>query len=251
MTWAASRIRPDDGRRPSPDLDGDVVLRQLRLAECRRRNGPVEDVARRSIAPEAKPVAISDVPRRPGHSVNTRHVCDGLDEARDLMAVGEAALRRIDDILTEISVKITRTASGVTEVGEREAASAQLTAMVAEIDAISAETRFDGVELLTGGTVLVFAVRGRTIVTYATNAFDAASLGIRIGSRTNRDAIDPASDPTCLNEVETARVRVHEAMASLRSVIDRIAIEERLIPTTDDESRVAFSRGEDAAPLAG
>jgi flagellin len=83
-----------------------------------------------------------------------RNANDGLSA----LAVGEQALGTDTDILTRLSELATEAATGTVSDAQRSAIQQEFTALLSEIDRISATTVFNGVQLLSAGTTVTLQI---------------------------------------------------------------------------------------------
>lgn len=83
-----------------------------------------------------------------------RNANDGLSA----LAVGEQALGTDTEILTRLSELATEAATGTVSNAQRSAIQQEFTALLSEIDRISATTVFNGVQLLSAGTTVTLQI---------------------------------------------------------------------------------------------
>jgi flagellin len=83
-----------------------------------------------------------------------RNANDGLSA----LAVGEQALGTDTEILTRLSELATEAATGTVSNAQRSAIQEEFTALLSEIDRISATTVFNGVQLLSAGTTVTLQI---------------------------------------------------------------------------------------------
>ncbi len=83
-----------------------------------------------------------------------RNANDGLSA----LAVGEQALGTDTDILTRLSELATEAATGTVSDAQRSAIQQEFTALLSEIDRISATTVFNGVQLLSAGATVTLQI---------------------------------------------------------------------------------------------
>jgi flagellin len=135
--------------------------------------------------------------------------------------VAESGLNNINDILSTMSEKIIQAASDTEGPNERAAIFQELNNLGEEIDAITKQTQFNGVALLTS-TVLTFQV-GPDGVDYnvfnMSSSFTSAALGISALTVASQ-ALASAS----LGSVSAAIVSVKTALQQLGALLERFAI---------------------------
>jgi len=213
-----------------------VGMHQLRMATGRRINTAGDDPAGLTIATKLK-----------NRNKILNQIYDNLGEAKNLMSVAEGALNQVNDILTEMGVKIERAASDSIGSAERQAVSQQLVQLVREINSISAETEFNGVKLLDGSTTFTFQTNETTQTTFDTQSYSVASLLMtQMGALTGTSVINSINYTTYLNEVYAARDTVLAGLTELGSLINRFTVKEDVIQVTQINTEAAFSRVMDA-----
>jgi len=214
------------------NVNSKVGMHQLRLATGKKINSSGDDPAGLVIATKLD-----------SRNKILQQIYDNIGEAKNMLAIGEAALGQINDILTEMGVKIERAASDSIGTSERQAISQQMIQMVAEINSISNETEFNGVKLLSGGATLTFQTNETTQTAYTTSSFGVPSLGMtNIANLGATSVINSSNYLTFLSEVSNARTNVLNGLTELGSLINRFSIKEEVIQVTQINTEAAFSR---------
>lgn len=214
------------------NVNSKVGMHQLRLATGKKINSSGDDPAGLVIATKLD-----------SRNKILQQIYDNIGEAKNMLAIGEAALGQINDILTEMGVKIERAASDSIGTSERQAISQQMIQMVAEINSISTETEFNGVKLLSGGATLTFQTNETTQTAYTTSSFGVPSLGMtNIANLGSTSVINSSNYLTFLSEVSNARTNVLNGLTELGSLINRFSIKEEVIQVTQINTEAAFSR---------
>jgi flagellin len=217
-------------------VNNNVAMHQLRMATGRQINSAGDDPAGLSIATKLA-----------SRNKILQQIYDNLGEAKNLLSIGESALGQINDILTEMSAKIERAASDSIGTAERQAIAQELIQMIAEINAVSAETEFNGVKLLAGGTTLTFQTNETSQTVYQTASFSAASLNMtQMAALSSMSVINSNNYLTYLSEVTGARTAVLAGLTELGSLINRFSVKEEVIQVTQINTEAAFSRVMDA-----
>ena len=87
-------------------------------------------------------------------TVAIRNANDGISS----IAIADAALGEIGNVLARLAELSEQSANGVFSVNQRSAISAEFTALSSEIERIANTTKFNGVQLLKGGTSMTLQV---------------------------------------------------------------------------------------------
>ena len=87
-------------------------------------------------------------------TVAIRNANDGISS----IAIADAALGEIGNVLSRLAELSEQSANGVYSVNQRSAIGAEFVALGSEIERIAFTTKFNGVQLLTGGTNMVLQV---------------------------------------------------------------------------------------------
>ncbi len=121
---------------------------QARLASGKRINSAADDPAGLTIATKMQ-----------ARSEGLKVALNNISDAKNLLAVCEAGLGRINDIIVSMRNKVEQAASDTLGVAEREAVLQQLRAYISQVDDIVAQTEWNGNELIDGtydATALTF-----------------------------------------------------------------------------------------------
>ncbi len=217
-------------------VNRELGVHQLRLATGKRINTAGDDPAGLTIATKLL-----------NRNKILKQIYDNLGEAKNLLSVAEGALNQINDILTEMGVKIERAASDSIGSSERQAISQQLVQLISEMNSIAAETEFNGVKLLSGSNTFTFQTNETTQTTYTTQSYATASLNMtQMNSLTGSSIINSVNYLTYISEVYAARDIVLTGLTGLGSIINRFSIKEDVIQITQINTEAAFSRVMDA-----
>ena len=217
-------------------VNNQVGMHQLRLATGRRINSAGDDPAGLTIATKLQ-----------SRNKILQQIFDNIGEAKNLMGVAEGGLSQINDILTEVGVKIERAASDGIGTSERQAISAQIVQLINEVDSIADETEFNGTKLLNATTTFTFQTNERNQTVFSTVAYDAASLQMtQLNALTDTSVINSTNYLTYLNEVDAARNTVLGGLSDLGSLINRFSLKEEAIQVAQINTEAAYSRIMDA-----
>jgi flagellin len=209
-----------------------VGMHQLRLATGKRINSAGDDPAGLTIATK----------------LNSRQkilgqIYENLGEAKNVLGVAEAGLSQVNDILTDIGVKIERAASDSIGTSERQAISQQIVQLVNEIDSIAGETEFNGIKLLNAATTFTFQTNERNQTAFTSSTYTAAGMQMtQLAALGSTSVINSANYLTFLSEVEAARSTILSGLSELGSMINRFTIKEESIQVGQINTEAAYSR---------
>jgi len=120
-------------------INKQLSVHQTRLATGKRINSAADDPAGLTIA--TKMLSRSD---------GLKQALSNIGDAKNLLAVAESGLGRINDILVQMRNKAEAAASDTMGTEERTAVKTQLSAFAAQIDDIVAQTKWNSTNLLDG-----------------------------------------------------------------------------------------------------
>jgi flagellin len=182
----------------------------LRIATGKRINSAADDPSGLTLASSLDLRA-----RKLGASINN------IGDAQNVLAIAEGGLSNINNILSQITEKITQAASDTQGTSERSAIFQELNQLGSEIDAIASQTQFNGVVLLTSAT-LTFQTGPDgtdTNVFSLSSAFTSAALGIN-----NLTVATQALASTSLGSVSSAISSVKTALQSVGALLSRLNV---------------------------
>lgn len=109
-----------------------------------------------------------------------RNANDGVSA----IAISEKALGEVGDILTRLSELASQSATGLVTDTQRSAIQTEFTALISEVDRISANTTFNGVSLLSAGTTVALQVGldGSSNSRISFSTVDGSSSGVGLSS---------------------------------------------------------------------
>jgi flagellin len=213
-TGDLSRIRTNIGALTALDalnqVNTKLSIHNLRLATGKRINSAGDDPAGLTL----------------GNSLDVRarklaQALNNIGDASNVLSVAESGLNNINDILSTMSEKIIQAASDTEGPYERAAIFQELNNLGEELDAITKQTQFNGVALLTS-TVLTFQV-GPDGVDYnvfnMSSSFTSAALGI-----SSLTVASQALASASLGSVSAAIVSVKTALQQLGALLERFSI---------------------------
>ena len=180
-----------------------------------------------SAADDAAGLAISESfrARVRGLAVAQRNAQDGIS----LVQTAEGALSETTNILQRIRELAVQAANGTNSTQNRTDLQAEVTQLVAQIDAIAANTEFNGVVLLnasTPNTVLQTGADAGQTLTITFSDARAATLGVAGLDLVNNASAAITSVDNALTTVNTARAGFGATQNRLEFTINTLAIEE-------------------------
>ncbi len=219
------------------DVNKTVQLHQLRLATGKRINNAGDDPAGLSIATKIS-----------SRNKALQQVFDNIGEAKNLLNTAEGALQEINNILVEMQAKIEQSANDTLGTEERKAISGYLVKLRDEVNSISQEVKFNGVQLLGSTTTFTFQTGETSQTAYTTAAYDVSTgLGMsNMGALASTDVIDDANYLTYLAEVTSAMTTVSSGLTEVGSLFNRFSIKESIISVQQSNTEATVSRIMDA-----
>ena len=146
-----------------------------------------------------------------GLTMGIRHAKDG----QSLVDTQEGALQEVEGILQRMRELAVQSASGVASNADRDYLDLEMTALVQEIEAINANTKFNDTAVLTGTQFSFYTdidVNGTAVQTVAANI---TVTGLGTGVSTVQVDISSATSNTSTTGVQAVITRVDNAIASV------------------------------------
>ena len=146
-----------------------------------------------------------------GLTMGIRHAKDG----QSLVDTQEGALQEVEGILQRMRELAVQSASGVASTADRDYLDLEMTALVQEIEAINANTKFNDTAVLTGTQFSFYTdidVNGTAVQTVAANI---TVTGLGTGVSTVQVDISSATSNTSTTGVQAVITRVDNAIASV------------------------------------
>ncbi len=214
----------------------DLSTHQLRLATGKRINEAGDDPAGLSIASKL------DIRNR-----NLSQVMDNLGEAKNLIGVAEGGLDKMKDVLSDMSAKILKAASDSIGTTERQAISAQLVQLTSEINSISSDTSFNGVQLLSAAVTFTFQTGENSQTSFTSANYSATALAMtQMSALTAGTVIDSTNYAAYLAEITGALATVNNGLTTVGSLTNRFTVKEDVISVAITNTQAAYSRIMDA-----
>jgi len=168
---------------------------------------------------------------------------NNIGDASNVLSIAESGLSNINDILSSMTEKLIQAASDTEGTSERSAILQELNNLGEEIDAITKQTQFNGVVLLTSNT-LTFQTGpdGADYNVFSmSSSFTSAALGI-----SSLTVATQALASTSLGSVNAALVAVKTALQNLGALLERFQIKSQNLAVAQLNVTAASSRIMDA-----
>jgi flagellin len=235
-TGDLSRIRTNVGALNAlnalENINAQLTMTNLRLATGKRINSSGDDPAGLSLANtldlRARRVAAAE-----------RNVGD----AENVLDTVEGGFNNINDLLSSMAEKLVLASNDTQGVSERNAIMQEIQQLGQEIDSVVNQTQFNGITLLTAGT-LTFQVGpdGTNTNVYAlTQAFNSAALLV-----TTLTVATQALASASLGTVQIAINTIKAVLQAAGSTIERLRVRADNLSTMELNLRAAQSRIMDA-----
>jgi flagellin len=192
-------------------------VHNLRLSTGKRINSAADDPSGLTLANSLDLRA-----RRLGAAINN------IGDAQNVLSIAEGGLSNINTTLSQMVEKIIQAASDTQGPSERSAIWQELNQLAEEVDAIAAQTQFNGVVLLTANT-LTFQTGPDGVDTNVfrmTSAFHSAALGLSALTVATQAlaSLTLGSVTAAINSVKTALQAVGAVMQRLQVKADNQAV---------------------------
>ncbi|MCG8606992.1 flagellin [bacterium] len=216
-------------------INGELGIRQLRLATGKRINSAEDDAAG---------FVISRTLQARGKGLAT--ALNNVGDAKSMLSVAESGLENILDILETMKEKVTQAASDTLSATERNAIDDELDALANEIDDIVDETTFNGISLLSGKQITLQTGANTSDVLFVTVTsadHDSNVLGVKDASL---DTSSAANASTALSNVNSAITTVKNSIASIGASQARLSTKEQTLSSAITNTEASRSRIADA-----
>ena len=169
---------------------------------------------------------------------------NNVGELKNILSVSEGGLQAINDIYVGIKEKVIQAGNGSYGTDELSALVTQVQDMLAEVDDIISETKFNGSSLLnaqfTSKTFQTGADSGDTLSVSLNATIDSADFGLSSLTSANIGASGT------LGSLDTAISRVSTELQKVGSLVSRLDIKEQTLSTSITNTEAAKSRIMDA-----
>ena len=139
VTRIAGNIGAMNALNSLQNINKQLSIHQTRLATGKRINSAADD-----------PAGLTIATKMDSQSQGLKTALSNIGDAKNLLAVAEAGLGRINDILVQMRNTAETGASDTMGSDERGAIATQLKAYAAQIDDITAQTAWNGNKLISG-----------------------------------------------------------------------------------------------------
>ncbi|WP_448335991.1 flagellin [Bellilinea sp.] len=214
-------------------INKQLATYQTRLATGKRINSAADDPAGLSIATKLQ-----------SRSEGLKVALGNIGDAKNLLAVAESGLSRINDILLQMRNKALQGASDTMGSAERDIIKTQLTAFAAQIDDLVDQTKWNDTKLLDSTTDFRFqtgADSSDAITFTAISGIKAADLEVEPSGITTGSAT-AAEFTTYLGKVESAMTTINTKMSNLGSLIGRLSFKEDQVAAAQINVEAAYNR---------
>ncbi|GAB4339051.1 MAG: lateral flagellin LafA [Calditrichia bacterium] len=214
-------------------INSKVGISQMRLASGKRINSAADDPAGYTIGKKLD-----------ARSRSLSQALNNVGELKNVLSVAEGGLQAINDIYVGIKEKVIQAGNGAYGSEELDALVTQVQDMLAEVDDIIAETKFNGTKLLDAQfTSKVFqtgADDGDSITVSLNATIDSADFGLSSITTAN------VGSSTTLASLDTAISRLSTELQNVGSLISRLDVKEQTLSVAITNTEAAMSRIMDA-----
>ena len=217
-------------------INSKIGVHQLRLASGKRINSAADDPAGYTISQKLR-----------ARSRALSQALNNVGEAKNILSVAEGGLQNINDIFVTIKEKVIQAGNGSYSNEELTAVLTQVQDLLAEVDDVISQTKFNGTKLLDANfTSKVFQVGadgGDTLTVSLSATIDSSDFGLN--SLTTTDLTGSAVTTT-LNSLDTAISRISKELQTIGSLIQRLDVKEATLQVAITNTEAAASRIMDA-----
>ena len=239
--YGGSRINTNIGARNAFDslnkINSKIGQQQLKLATGRRINSASDDAAGYTLS-----VKINN------RAQSLTKAQNNIGEAKNILAVAESGYQAINDILLQVKEKVIQAGNASYTTDERNALNSEVVELGSEIDRIVAETKFNGISLLSSGLsdadFQVGADNGDSITFSLTASVSASSLSVT--SSTIPTGSDSTQIGTSLGSIDTSINTISAELQEIGSLVNRLDFKEQVVSSAITNLKAASSRITDA-----
>jgi flagellin len=222
-------------------INKQLSVHQGRLATGKRINTAADDPAGLTIATKLQ-----------SRSEGLKVALANISDAKNLLAVAESGVGRINDIIVQMRNKTMAGASDTMGSSERAAITTQLTAFAAQIDDLVSQTTWNGTQLISSTTAapdLTFQTGEGTTAsdsTAMTHIIDLTSGTMNVGSTAitalTGTGATAANFKTFLGSLNTALDRVNGEMSRIGALTGRLSFKEDQVSAAQINVESAYNR---------
>ncbi len=238
LTRIAGNIQALNALNSLQSINNRLAVHQARLATGRRILEAADDPAGMSMA------TTFDVRRQ-----SMRTVLNAIGDAKNLLATAEGSLKKIQDILVKMKNKALEAKGDTVGTTERQAIQDQLDAFRNEIDAIVAQTKWNGVNLLGSSGSPGGAAQDLNFLTDPDGGLTTFSLGQGFGIYGSGSAgldlasIDVTTDAdAALTKINAAIDTVKSGISDVGAFTARLNFKEEALTVAHANTEAAFNR---------
>lgn len=240
--FSGSRINTNIGARNALDALNNINAKsgqiQLRLATGKRVNSVSDDAAGYTLAKKTE-----------SRFRGLQSAVKNIGEAKNILAVAESGFQAINDILLQVKEKVVQAGNASYTTDERTALSSEVQELGSEIDRIVAETKFNGIQLLSSNGLAdadfqVGADSGDSINFSLTGSVNASSLSVT--SSTIPTGSASAQIGLSLGSIDTAIDTVSTELQEIGSLVNRLDFKEQVVSSAITNLKASQSRIIDA-----
>jgi len=230
------------------DVNNKLGVAQLRLATGKQINSAADDPAGLTIATKFN-----------YRASGLGQALSNIGDAKNMLAVAEGGLQKINDILTQMRDKAVQAASDTLGSDERDAIGAQLNQFALEINDIVDSTTWNGKKLLDGLSDFGGAVTFQTgadntagnYISMSSDGFGAVTVGaLSINLTALSDATAAVSNfslaSATIGSLNTAIKTVSSNLQTLGALVARLNFREETVTIAKVNTEAAYSRIMDA-----
>jgi len=211
-------------------INKQLAVHQTRLATGKRINSAADDPAGLTIATKMQ-----------SRSEGLKTALANIADAKNLLAVAESGLGRINDILVQMRNKVQAGGSDTMGAEERKAISDQVTAYLAQIDDLVSQTKWNGTTLI-GGSALVFQTGADSTDVVTMSAIATVnSAGLTL-SASSLNTTDSATFRTFMASIESAMSLVNAELAKVGALTGRLSFKEDQVAAAQINVEAAYNR---------
>lgn len=195
------------------NINKQLSVHQSRLASGKRINSAADDPAGLTIATKMR-----------ARSEGLKVALGNISDAKNLTAVAESGLGRINDILVEMRNKAEAGASDTMGVSERKALVQQMQAYAAQIDDIVLQTKWNDTKLIAGAfdsgslTFQTGADEGDTTVLTGLKNLSASGVGsLLIAEKSSSATVTAGTDANSISSGEATSATINNNLSALSS----------------------------------
>ncbi len=172
-------------------------------------------------------------------SVAIRNANDGISA----ISIADKAIEQISNVLTRLAELAEQSANGVFANSQRSALQNEFTALTSEIERIAVTTKFNGLNLLSGGTTVVFQVGfdGTSLsqVSYTGVEATLSALGLAVNGSNVAFSISAATEALAQDAARSALDAVNLAITSVTRNRGKLGAAESRLDVTISNLQVA------------